>query len=48
MTDDVTVHDSSGNVFADLGIENSEESMAKSETLRVNRRLVRACPGVAG
>ena len=31
MSDDITVHDSSGNVFADLGIENAEEYLAKSE-----------------
>ena len=31
MTDDSNVHNSSGNIFADLGIEDSEEYMAKSE-----------------
>ncbi len=31
MTDDTAVHDNSGNVFADLGIENADEYMAKSE-----------------
>jgi hypothetical protein len=31
MTDDITVHDSNGNVFADVGIENLEEYLAKSE-----------------
>jgi predicted XRE-type DNA-binding protein len=48
MTDDNTVHDSSGNVFADLGIENADEYMAKSqlaaEILRIvqRRRLTQA------
>ncbi len=31
MTADNIVHDSSGNVFADLGIENADEYMAKSQ-----------------
>ena len=31
MSDDTTVHDSSGNVFADLGLEDADEYMAKSE-----------------
>jgi predicted XRE-type DNA-binding protein len=48
MTDDIVVRDSSGNVFADLGIENSEEYTAKSElaaeVLRIvgRRRLTQA------
>ncbi len=48
MTSDNTVHDSSGNVFADLGIENADEYMAKSqlaaEILRIvqRRRLTQA------
>jgi predicted XRE-type DNA-binding protein len=48
MTGDSTLHDSSGNVFADLGIENAEEYMAKSglaaEILRIvqRRRLTQA------
>ena len=48
MIDDSTVHNSSGNVFADLGIEDSEEYMAKSdlaaEILRIvqRRRLTQA------
>ena len=51
MSDDITVHDSSGNVFADLGIENSEEYLAKSELaaeiLRIiqRRRLTQAEAG---
>ena len=51
MSDDITVHDSSGNVFADLGIENSEQYLAKSELaaeiLRIiqRRRLTQAEAG---
>ena len=48
MTAETAVHDSSGNVFAELGIEDSEEYMAKSalaaEILRIvqRRRLTQA------
>ncbi len=51
MSDDMTVHDSSGNVFADLGIENPAEYLAKSELaaeiLRIiqRRRLTQAEAG---
>jgi predicted XRE-type DNA-binding protein len=41
MTDISTVHDSSGYVFADLGIEDSEEYMAKSELAAEILRIVR-------
>jgi predicted XRE-type DNA-binding protein len=40
MTDETTVHDSSGNVFADLEIEDSEEYMAKSELAAEILRIV--------
>ena len=40
MSDDITVHDSSGNVFADLGIENPEEYLAKSEIAAEILRIV--------
>jgi predicted XRE-type DNA-binding protein len=40
MSDDITVHDSSGNVFADLGIENPEEYLAKSELAAEILRIV--------
>jgi predicted XRE-type DNA-binding protein len=40
MTDDRTVHHSSGNVFADLGIEDSEEYAAKSELAAEILRIV--------
>ena len=32
MSDNMAVHASSGNVFADLGIENPDEYLAKSAT----------------
>ena len=41
MTDDISVHDSSGNIFADLGIENPEEYMAKAELAAEILRIVR-------
>ena len=40
MSDDITVNDSSGNVFADLGIENADEYMAKSELAAEILRIV--------
>jgi predicted XRE-type DNA-binding protein len=40
MSNDITVHDSSGNVFADLGIKNSEEYLAKSELAAEILRIV--------
>lgn len=40
MSDDTTVHDSSGNVFADLGIEDADEYMAKSELAAEILRIV--------
>jgi predicted XRE-type DNA-binding protein len=40
MSDDSTVHDSSGNVFADLGIEDADEYLAKSELAAEILRIV--------
>jgi predicted XRE-type DNA-binding protein len=40
MNDDTAVHDSSGNVFADLGLEDSDEYMAKSELAAEILRIV--------
>ena len=37
---DITIHDSSGNVFVDLGIENADEYMAKSELAAEILRIV--------
>jgi predicted XRE-type DNA-binding protein len=41
MTDPIPVHDSSGNVFADLEIEEPEEYLAKSELAAHILRIVR-------
>ena len=40
MSNDTTIHDGSGNVFADLGIENADEYMA-NELLEAGARLSR-------
>ncbi len=40
MSKDTTIHDGSGNVFADLGIENADEYMAKSELAAEILRIV--------
>ncbi len=40
MSDDTTIHDSSGNVFADIGIENPDEYLAKSELAAEILRIV--------
>jgi predicted XRE-type DNA-binding protein len=51
MINKISVHDSSGNVFADIGIENPEEYLAKAELaariLRIvqSRRLTQAAAG---
>jgi predicted XRE-type DNA-binding protein len=51
MTNKISIHDSSGNVFADLGVEDADESLAKSELsariLRIiqSRRLTQAAAG---
>lgn len=41
MSDDVTVHDSSGNVFADMGMADADERLAKAEMARLVRAAVR-------
>ena len=51
MTRNASIHDSSGNVFADLGVENPEEYLAKSELaariLKIiqSRRLTQSAAG---
>lgn len=51
MTNKIPIRESSGNVFADLGIENADEYLAKSELaakiLRIvqRRRLTQAATG---
>jgi len=42
MTGNIPVHDSSGNVFADLGVENPEEYLAKSKLAARILRLVQS------
>ena len=42
MTDDTAIHDSSGNVFADLGFPDADERRAKAELARVVRREIQA------
>jgi predicted XRE-type DNA-binding protein len=41
MSDDVKVHESSGNVFQDLDARQAEERLAKAELARVIRREIR-------
>jgi predicted XRE-type DNA-binding protein len=41
MSDDTMVHDSSGNVFEDLGLPNPEERLAKAELARVVRAVIK-------
>jgi predicted XRE-type DNA-binding protein len=41
MSDDETVHDSTGNIFEDLGLPNPEERLAKAEIARVIRKIIR-------
>ena len=40
MSEKIPIHDSSGNVFADLGIEDADEYLAKSELAAQIRRIV--------
>lgn len=41
MSDDLTVHDSSGNIFEDMGMANADERLAKAEMARVIRIAIR-------
>lgn len=41
MSDDLTVHDSSGNVFEDMGMADADERLAKAELARVIRVSIR-------
>ena len=41
MSDDLTVHDSSGNVFEDMGMADADERLAKAELARVIRIAIR-------
>ena len=40
MSDDLTVHDSSGNVFEDMGMPEAEERLAKAEMARFIRKAI--------
>jgi predicted XRE-type DNA-binding protein len=42
MSDDLKVHDSSGNVFADLEARDAEERLAKAELARLIRHEIRS------
>ncbi|MDP2957594.1 MAG: helix-turn-helix transcriptional regulator [Longimicrobiales bacterium] len=42
MSDDTTIHDSSGNVFQDMGMREAEERLAKAELARLVRREIAA------
>lgn len=42
MTDDLNVHNSTGNVFQDMGMRDAEERLAKAELARLVRREVTA------
>lgn len=42
MTDDISVESSSGNVFADLGFEKSEEERAKADLVRELRKIIKS------
>jgi predicted XRE-type DNA-binding protein len=41
MNEDLTVHDSSGNVFEDMGMRDADERLAKAELARVIRKTIR-------
>ena len=42
MSDDLNVHDSTGNVFQDMGMRDAEERLAKAELARLVRREITA------
>ena len=41
MNGHTAVHDSSGNIFEDMGMPNAEERLAKAELARVIRKVLR-------
>jgi predicted XRE-type DNA-binding protein len=41
VSDDTTVHDSSGNIFEDMGLPDAEERLAKAELARVIRKVLK-------
>jgi len=42
MSDDLKVHDSTGNVFEDMGMRDAEERLAKAELARLVRQEINA------
>lgn len=42
MSDDLKVHDSTGNVFEDMGMRDAEERLAKAELARLIRQEINA------
>ncbi|HEX8829548.1 MAG TPA: helix-turn-helix transcriptional regulator [Longimicrobium sp.] len=40
MIDETVVHDSTGNVFADMGMRDAEERLAKAELARAIRKIL--------
>ena len=42
MTDDTTIHHSSGNIFQDMGMREAEERLAKAELARLIRKNLEA------
>ena len=40
MSDEATVHDSTGNVFADMGMADEETRLAKAELARAIRKVL--------
>lgn len=42
MNDEAVVHDSTGNVFADMGMRDAEERLAKAELARAIRKILAA------
>jgi len=41
MSDDTTVHDSTGNLFEDMGMRDADERLAKAELARLIREEIR-------
>jgi len=41
MNEDLTVHDSSGNIFEDMEMRDAEERLAKAQLARVIRKTIR-------
>ncbi|MDP2959244.1 MAG: helix-turn-helix transcriptional regulator [Longimicrobiales bacterium] len=41
MTEELEVHDSSGNVFQDVGLRDADERLAKAELARIVRQVLR-------